>query len=266
SVVPGGPAPTGTVTFSFGDGTPDATAPLTGGVATTTHAYATRLGSPFLVTAAYNGSPQHQPSTTADRHTVDQTATTTTVTTTPDPSATGQTVTATATVTPQTTGTAAPTGTVTFTFGDGTPAATATLTAGVATATRTYTTAAPAPYTVTASYGGDTNHAASSAVDGHTVTRQATTVTVASTPNPSSPGAKVTVTATVTATPPATGTPTGTVVLVLGDRNPQVVPLTGGVATASFNPVKPGAHTLTASYSGSATSAPSTGTGTHTVT
>ncbi|MFF9787589.1 Ig-like domain repeat protein [Streptomyces nigrescens] len=50
SVTPGAAAPTGTVTFSFGDGT-GSTTTLSDGIATVTHTYTTRTGSPFPVTA-----------------------------------------------------------------------------------------------------------------------------------------------------------------------------------------------------------------------
>ncbi|WP_369009828.1 Ig-like domain-containing protein, partial [Streptomyces sp. BR123] len=54
-VVPGAGSPTGTVTFTFGDGSPAETVALVGGVATATHAYASTAGSPYGVTAVYSG-------------------------------------------------------------------------------------------------------------------------------------------------------------------------------------------------------------------
>ncbi|MFE7782421.1 Ig-like domain repeat protein [Streptomyces libani] len=262
AVAPGAGTPTGTVTFGFGDGTSAATATLSGGTATVTHTYATRNGSPFPVTATYNGDTNFSASTGNDTQTLTKSATTTTVTSTPDPSASGGTVTVRATVSSPA---GAPTGTVTFSFGDGTGAATATLSGGVATVTHTYTTTTGSPFTLTATYGGDAGFTGSTGSDTQTVTRAATSTTVVSTPNPSTTGDRVTVTATVVPVAPGTGTPTGTVTLAITGRTPQTVPLVGGTASVSFNPLQKGTHLVTGNYNGDVGFAPSAGTTVQTV-
>ncbi|WP_186831738.1 Ig-like domain repeat protein [Streptomyces sp. ISID311] len=256
ALAPGAGAPTGTVTFSFGDGTSSATATLSGGLATVTHTYATKTGSPFPVTAAYNGDANFTASSGVDTQTVNKNTTTTTVTSTPDPSVVGQPVTLRATVAAAA---GAPTGTVTFSFGDGTSSATATLSGRVATVTHAYTTPTGSPFTVTATYSGDASFTASSGTDTQTVNKAATTTTVVSSPNPSTTGDRVTVTATVAPVAPGAGSPTGTVTLAITGRTPQTVALVGGTATASFNPLPKGSHVVTAQYNGDVSFAASTG-------
>ncbi|MGA4951168.1 Ig-like domain repeat protein [Streptomyces lydicamycinicus] len=262
AVAPGAGTPTGTVTFSFGDGTSAGTTALSGGTATVTHTYATRSGSPFPVTATYNGDANFAPSTGDDTQTLTKNATTTTVTSSPDPSVSGGTVTVRATVS---SASGTPTGTVTFSFGDGTSTATATLSGGVATVTHAYTTTTGSPFTLTATYGGDASFNGSTGTDTQTVTRATTTTTVVSTPNPATTGDRITVTATVVPVAPGTGTPTGTVTLAITGRSPLTVPLVGGTASTSFNPLSKGSHVVTGNYNGDVSFAPSTGTTVQTV-
>ncbi|MFE6497311.1 Ig-like domain repeat protein [Streptomyces sp. NPDC057747] len=268
TVTPAAPAtgtPTGTVTFTWGDGTASASAPLVNGVATLTHTYATRSGSPFTVTAAYGGDTSYTTSSGTGTQTVNQATTTTTVTSTPDPSGIGQQVAVTAAVAAATPASGTPTGTVTFSFGNGTAPVTAALANGVATATTTYSGTTGSPFSITAAYGGDTGYAPSTGTDTQTVSGAATATAVTTSPNPSRPGNKITTTATVTVVPPATGTPTGYVTLALADRETQVLPLKDGIATTTFTSVNPGTYPVTATYSGTGTFAPSTGTTTQIV-
>ncbi|WP_432047399.1 Ig-like domain repeat protein [Streptomyces asiaticus] len=263
SVSPGAGSPTGTVTFSFGDGTSDSTVALSGGVATVNHTYTTRTGSPFPITATYNGDTNFNTSSGTDTQTINaKAATTTTVTSIPDPSVVGQSVTIRATVT---SASGTPVGAVTFSFGDGTNTAVGTLSGGIATVTHTYTTTTGSPFTITATYNGTENFATSSGTDTQTVNKAATTTSVSSSPNPSTTGDPVTVTATVVAVAPGAGTPTGTVTLAITDRTPQIVPLVGGTATATFNPLQKGAHTVTANYNGDVNYATSSASITQTV-
>ncbi|MEU9851190.1 Ig-like domain-containing protein, partial [Streptomyces sp. NPDC047985] len=268
TVAPAAPAtgtPTGTVTFTWGDGTASTSAPLVNGVATLTHTYATRSGSPFTVTAAYGGDTSYTTSSGTGTQTVNQATTATTVTSTPDPSGIGQQVTATAAVAAAAPASGTPPGTVTFSFGNGTAPVTAALANGVATATTTYSGTTGSPFSITAAYGGETGYAPSTGTDTQTVSGAATTTSVTTSPNPSRPGNKITTTATVAVVPPATGTPTGYVTLTLADRETQVLPLKGGIATTTFTSVDPGTYPVTATYSGTGTFAPSTGTTTQIV-
>ncbi|MYT11131.1 Ig-like domain (group 3) [Streptomyces sp. SceaMP-e96] len=264
SVTPGAAAPTGTVTFSFGDGT-GSTTTLSDGIATVTHTYTTRTAAPSPSRRTYNGDAGFTPSSGSDTQTVGKAATTTAVVSSPDPSAAGQAVTLTATVSALAPGAGTPTGTVTFGFGDGTSAATATLSGGTATVTHTFATRNGSPFPVTATYGGDASFTGSTGSDTQTVNRAATSTTVVSTPNPSTTGDRVTVTATVVPVAPGTGTPTGTVTLAITGRTPQTVPLVGGTASVSFNPLQKGTHLVTGNYNSDVGFAPSAGTTVQTV-
>ncbi|WP_413811566.1 Ig-like domain repeat protein [Streptomyces sp. OE57] len=268
AVGPGAGTPTGTVTFSFGDGTPAATAPVAGGMATMTHAYAGTSGSPYAVTATYNGDNGYTSSTGTDTQTVNKAATTTTIASAPDPSVTGQTVTLTATVASVLPGAGIPTGTVTFSFGDGAPTVTAPLSGGTATTTHAYTTRTGSPYPVTATYNGDTNYATSTGTDSQTVGRAATTTAVVSAPDPSATGQSVTLTATVGPLSPGAGTPTGTVTFSFGDgTGNSTVALSGGVATVNHTyTTRTGSpFPITATYNGDTNFSASSGTDTQTI-
>ncbi|MFI1539841.1 beta strand repeat-containing protein, partial [Streptomyces anandii] len=91
-VAPAAGAPTGTVTFDFGDGTAAVSVPVTDGTAATTHTYVSASGGPHTVTAAYDGDFDFAPSTGTTSHTVGRAGTTTSLTSTPEPSAVGQEV------------------------------------------------------------------------------------------------------------------------------------------------------------------------------
>ncbi|MFI0779866.1 Ig-like domain repeat protein [Streptomyces sp. NPDC021212] len=265
SVAPGSGVPTGTVTFAFGDGTTAATATLSGGIATVTHPYTTRTGSPFAITATYNGDTNFTTSSGTDTQTVNKATTTTAVVSSPDPSSVGQSVTFTATVAPVSPGAGVPTGTVTFAFGDGTTAATATLTGGIATVTHPYTTRTGSPFAITATYNGDTNFTTSSGTDTQTLNKNTTTTTVTSTPDPSVVGQSVTISATVSS---GSGTPTGTVTFAFGDgTNSAVATLSGGVAivTHTYTTTTGSPFTITATYGGDNSYAGSSGTDTQTL-
>ncbi|WP_340384423.1 Ig-like domain repeat protein [Streptomyces sp. SS7] len=264
-LAPGTGTPTGTVTFSFGDGTTPVTATVTDGAATVTRAYTARSGSPYTVTATYGASPDFAGSSGTDTQTVNPASTTTTVSSSPNPSVVGQPVTFTATVAPVAPGAGTPTGTITFDFGDGTTPVTATLANGTATATRPYTTRSSGPFTVTATYNGSSSFAGSGGTGPHTVNRAQSATTVVSSPDPSRPGQDATVTATVTAVPPGAGTPTGSVTFTIGNRSPITLPLVNGTADTTTNTLSVGTHPITVAYTGSSNFASSSGTDTHTV-
>ncbi|WP_435242247.1 Ig-like domain repeat protein [Streptomyces cucumeris] len=268
SVAPGAGTPTGTVTFSFGDGTPNATATLVGGVATLGHAYAGTSGSPYTLTATYNGDNDFNVSSGTDTQTVNRAATTTAVASSPDPTVTGQSTTITATVASVAPGAGTPTGTVTFSFGDGTPNATATLVGGVATVGHVYTTRTGSPFPITATYNADANFTASSGTDTQTVNKANTATAVVSGPDPSVAGQSVTFSATVTPLAPGNGTPGGTVTFTFGDgTGSTTATLSAGVATVThvFSGTSGSPYTVTASYNGSDTFNTSSGTDTQTV-
>ncbi|MGW7488895.1 beta strand repeat-containing protein, partial [Streptomyces sp. NPDC054786] len=261
-VAPGAGVPTGEATFDFGDGSPILTARLVDGSATVAHAYTSASGSPYTISAHYSGDGNFAPSDDAIVHTVAPAETTTTVISSATPSAVGQTVTLIARVTPLPPGAGTPTGTVTFDFGDGSPTVTAPVLDNLVTATHAYSSTAGSPYTVTASYSGDGDFAASvgTSVQSVAMSVSTTSTTVSSAPDPSVVGEAVTFTAAVVVVPPASGTPTGSVTFEFGDGSPPVtVPLTGGAATATHTYTAAGPSSVTAVYSGDADFAGSSG-------
>ncbi|MFD5393522.1 IPT/TIG domain-containing protein, partial [Streptomyces sp. NPDC127097] len=182
---PGAGAPTGTVTFDFGDGTVPVTVPMDGGSATAIHLYADAAGLPYPVTATYSGDDNFTLSTGTDSHTVQQAATATAVDLAPNPSVAGQPVAVTATVTAVPPGAAVPTGTVTFDFGDGTPPVDVPLTDGTAATSHGWAGTAGSPYTVTATYQGDGNLEPSTGTGTQAVGASGSSTAVVSAPDPS---------------------------------------------------------------------------------
>src|SRR5205085_1921189 len=130
---------------------------------------------------------------------------------------------------------------------------------GVATFT---TTSLPAGTTsVTATFGGDTNFATSTSTAVTQTVRAATasTISLSSSPNPSTPGQAVTFTAVVTGPTGTTGTPTGTVTFLSGTQTLGTGTLNAnGVATFTTTSLPTGTSTITAAYGGDNTFGPST--------
>ncbi|MFE2678963.1 beta strand repeat-containing protein, partial [Streptomyces hygroscopicus] len=268
AVPPGAGTPTGTVTFDFGDGTTTVAEPLAGGTAATSHTYTDTTGSPYTVTATYDGDTNVTASTGTGLQSVGRSSTATAVSSAPDPSAVGEPVTVTATVTAVSPGSGTPTGTVTFDFGDGTATVTQPVAAGQAAGTHTYTGASGSPYAITATYSGDADFLTSLGTDSHTVQPAATATAVATATDPSAVGDPLTFTATVTAVPPGAGTPTGTVTFDPGDGTPPLTaPLSGTTATATYayTDTAGSPYTVTATYNGDADFTASSGTDTQTV-
>jgi hypothetical protein len=181
-------------------------------------------------------------------------ASTTTLTSGTNPSVWGQPVVFTATITPVA---PAPTGTVTFQDG-GTNIA-GCVNRPVAARVATCTTAAlvVGSHTVTAVYSGNPTYATSTSVPvTQVVAMGSTTTVVAASVNPSVSGQTVTYTATVSAVAPAAGTRTGTVAfedggVVIAGCGAKAVAV-AGTATCAIAYAGPGAHTITAIYSGDA--------------
>ena len=149
-----------------------------------------------------------------------------------------------------------PTGTVTFKDG-ATVLGTATLVNG--SASLSVSTLAVGSHSLTAAYSGGGNFLAStSAAVTQVVNQGNTTTTLTSTPNPSTAGQAVTLSATVSAVAPATGVPTGSVTFRDGVTSLGVVTLVNGSASLSVSTLAIGSHSLTAVYSSSAAFAGST--------
>ncbi|QPF85206.1 Ig-like domain repeat protein [Bradyrhizobium genosp. L] len=150
-----GGTPTGTMTFTFGDGI-TATATLAAGSATLSHSFAS--GGSFTVTASYGGDATFDASSTTLAQTISINPTTLALASSLNPSQVGQAVTFTATATSPG---GTPVGTVTFSDGGvviGTVALSGTGVAAFATAALTL-----GSHTITARYGGSAIFAASTA-------------------------------------------------------------------------------------------------------
>jgi autotransporter-associated beta strand protein len=177
--------------------------------------------------------------------------TTTTVTASPPSPTYGQPVTFTATIAPASSGASPPTGSVTFTD---TLSNTTIGTAQVnpnGTATLTTSTLSAASYSITAAYAGDSNYAASmSTALSLTIGQAAEVTTLKSSPNPSTFGQMVTLTAQVAPVSPAVTTPTGTITFMNGSTTLGSAALANGVATLTTAALPIGSDGVSATYSG----------------
>ncbi|OWK39106.1 beta strand repeat-containing protein [Fimbriiglobus ruber] len=253
ATLPGAGTPDSTVTF-LDAGTILGTVNLSGGTASLTTS-ALPAGD-HTITVSYAGDGLFDPSTSAAiTVTVDQADTTTTITAaTPNPSVFGQSVTFTETVAPPFSGTA--TGTVTFQDGTA-PLGTVSLSDGVA----TFTTSELPIGTdeITASYNGDGNFIVSTSAAAAQSVLPATTTTLNSSANPLTFGQSTTFTATVTTDAPSTATVNAGTVQFLIDGVDFGTPVSvngSGVAVSSptaGTQFSPGAHTISAVYSGGST-------------
>jgi hypothetical protein len=200
------------------------------------------------VIASYSGDANFLPSTSpAVQQAVNKVPTSTVLISSQNPSSLDQLVTFTATVS---SGNGNPPDGEAVTFKDGTvKLGTGTLSGGVA----TYSTSnlKRGTHNVTATYGGDVALAASaSTVLPQTVTQAASTTVLVSSPDPSTVGQSVLLTATVSGQ--FGGTPTGTVRFVAGTTFLGKGAVSAGQASVNFTFKTSGVRSITASYSGDA--------------
>jgi large repetitive protein len=231
----------------------------------------TAVGSPFTNTissvSSTNGGTNNAPGVGATANiTVNKASTTAAITDdTPDPSVVGQPYAVTAAVSVTAPGSAtptAPTGTITVSDGTG-----GTCTIMLPATSCNLTSTSAGAKNLTATYNGDANFNASPASPSttHQVNKADTTTTITSdNPDPSSPGASVTVNFTVVANAPGAGTPTGDVTITVSGGAETC---TGTVAAGSCNITltATGSRTLTATYAGDSNFNGSTDTEPHTV-
>jgi len=227
------------------------------------------------ITATYSGNANYATSTGSTTMTVTGVAnpTTTTLAASPSSLMLGGTTTLTASVGSTTTGII--TGTVTFMMGS-TTLGTVALTGGLATLSDATVIAANGFYvgtdTVTAIYSGNANYAGST-TPGTTsltvVSPPVTTTTLTAAPASVILGGATELVASVSST--ATGTITGMVTFMAGPTTLGTATVSGGwaklsgVTAIAANGLSVGTDTITASYSGNASYAASTGSGTLTV-
>lgn len=249
-----GGAATGSVVFSSGLQTLGP-ATLAGNLATLTTSFAT-LGN-YSITAKYNGDSNNSGSTSSALSQKIIASTTTTLVSSLNPSLVGQAVTFTATV--SSTAGAPPNGEL-ITFKNGSSVlGTAALSGGSAVLSTSSLSAGI--YTVTASYGGDANFAASTSPGLRQVvnntSKSATSTTLSSSLNPSLYGQSITFKATVTTT--GSTAPTGSVNFTWSGYSIGTATLnTSGVATLTKSNLNVYTYPLVAAYSGDANNLPST--------
>jgi hypothetical protein len=212
------------------------TATISGGLAQlSTSSLATGTDS---LKATYNGDANDAASISASVSQVVLTSTTTTLSLSPSSSTFGQSVTLTASVSPQSS-----TGSVQF-FNGSILLGSANLSGGRAIFE---TTALPAGSdSLTASYSGDSTHAASSS-SAHTeiVNKISTSTTLSASPSSSTAGETVTFTAHV-----SQSTATGTVTFTDSGTEIGIATLSNGTATFSTSSLASGTHSIRAAYSG----------------
>jgi len=248
---PQGINPFGTVTFMDGSATLGSSS-LSNGSAQLT---LSGLGAgSHTIAAVYAGNTYLTGSTSASlAQTISAASSVTTVSSSVNPSAFGQTVVFSATVQPAFAGSA--TGTVTFL--DGAAALGSVPVSGNATQL-SLSSLAIGSHSITAKYSGDSNVAGStSATLAQMISQAATTSTVTSGSNPAVFGQAVTFSVNVQSS--SSGAPTGTVTLMDGPSALGTTALpSNGVAQFAISNLAPGAHTISASYSGDTNFAPST--------
>ena len=219
------------------------TTALSGGVATFTTS--TLPAGSNSISARYAGNGQYNGSTSPTLAQVVKSTTTTSLASTPNPSTLGATVTLTASVTP-----AAASGSVQF-FNGSTLLGASNLSGGQA---QLAVANLPAGTDLlTAVYGGDANNSGSTSAALAQVVKAATSTGLTSSPNPSTFGSPVTLTANVT---PASAT--GSVQFFNGSALLGTANLSAGTAQLTVANLPAGTDSLTAVYSGDANNAPST--------
>jgi hypothetical protein len=195
------------------------------------------------ISTKYSGDTNFSASTSSTlTETVNAASTTTTVSSSLNPATYGQSVTITATVTPPAGTTAS--GSVTFLDGT-TTLGTVTLSSNSA---QLAVTLLAGSHSITASYGGNGNLAAStSSALAETVNQAATTISISSNLNPSTSGQVVTFTATIQA---AVGSPTGTIGFYDGSTQIGSSTVSANVAQFGTGTLPTGANSITARYGG----------------
>ena len=199
--------------------------------------------------AAYDGDTNFTASSGSTSQTVQMAATTTVASSAPNPSSYGQSVTLTASVSAVSPGTGTPTGTVDF-YNGGTDLGSASLD-GSGTATLTTSTLGIDWNYLTATYDGSVNFTGSSGPVSQLVQPATTTTIASSSPNPSTYGQSITLTATVSAAGQGTSQPTGTVEFYDGGTDLGPAALDGwGNASLTTSSLGVGWNNISASYGG----------------
>jgi hypothetical protein len=248
AVPPGAGIPSGSVTFMDGASTLGAGTLDSGGTAI--FSTASLSAAMHAIIAVYSGDSSFLTSTSAaSSQVVNQASTSTALTADINPAVYGQAVTIAAAVSAVAPGSGIPSGTVTFEDGAstlGTAALDASGTAALSTSLLSVGT-----HSITAVYGGDSRFLPSTSALSSQVVNQANTSTaLGASPNPSTYGSPVTLTATIAVVAPGAGNPTGSVEFFDGPTLIGTSGLIGTQATLTTSILAIGTHSLTAEYAG----------------
>ncbi|MHB1989077.1 MAG: beta strand repeat-containing protein, partial [Acidimicrobiales bacterium] len=202
--------PTGTVTFNLASATGSLLCQgnLSGGVASCATS-SLPLGDDTVV-ASYGGDSGHTGSMSTFSVSITPSGSATDISVTPSPATYGASVTLSAEVASANAPAGTPTGTVTFSLGSATGPVLCSASLALGAASCPTTALVLGIDTVVASYGGDTNHLASSSSTSETITPSGSATDISVTPSPATYGASVTLSAEVASANAPAGTPTGT--------------------------------------------------------
>jgi YD repeat-containing protein len=239
---------TGAVAIKNGTTTLCASVAVTAGQATCTVSTLALGNNPITATFTASGNFLGSTSPTLTQQ-VTTIRTSTTLTSSVNPTVTGQATVLKATVAAIAPGSGTPAGAATL-FDNGIPFAIVILNSqGAASVSRVFATGS---HTVTVSYSGAVNYAASSsAALVQNVNLGSTTTKLTTSASTINFGRPVTFSATVAATSPATGTPTGSISFYDGTTLLGTVTINNGSASLSLSTLARGTHTIVARYSGS---------------
>lgn len=258
AVAPGAGVPTGTVQFVVDGSNRGGPVTLSGGSASFDPITDFGAGA-HTVSVLYSGDAAFKPGSDATTQHVSQAGTTTTLISGPSPQVEEEPVTITATVGAQAPGSGNPTGTVVF-RADGNVIGSAPIqvSGGTSQATFTTTTLAPGTHSLTASYGGNVDYAASVAdpvnqqiIEAASVV--ATTTSVTSSENPSTYGELITFTAHVGAADDSH--PDGAVQFSIDGTDigaPVLLDAGGNAVSPTVSSPEPGDHLVIAAFSSAA--------------
>ena len=234
-----------TGTLQFKDGTTNLGAPVVVNNGSATFTTSSLAVGQHSITAVYSGDSNFAGSTgSLPTQTVSRAGSSTSLTSSVNPSVAGQSVTFTATVNP-----AEATGNVTFQDGN-TTIGTGTLSGGVTSSPPSSPTV-PGPHSITASYGGDANFAASTSVLTQVIMAQgsaASQTTLVTSTGQIFFRQQATFSVTVT----STSTPNGSVILLDGDRQLGLTLVLNAGTAATQSPLEIGTHSIRAVYQGNA--------------
>jgi hypothetical protein len=250
--------PTGSVTFTLNGTILNGSVALTPGNPSTTSIVLPVLSTKsYTLVGTYSGDTNFAASAYTLSFTIAPSATNLTLTTTPAAPTVGSSTTVSSTLTAATCGTIPPGGTLTYTLSGTVNETLGTLTISSCTTPASFTlpTLAAGSYTLTGTYTGDNNYAATTATKTFTIALVTTSLTLTTTPATPTAGSAPTVSSTLTTATCGSILPTGTITYTLSGTAssiPDTVTVSSCTTPVSFSlpTLVAGTYTLLASYSG----------------